>query len=339
MNMVNIYLRSKGGLFHGWGHVMRSLTVARYLKKSDKSIKIFMAVEGGTVIKEFMDKQDIKCFVFDEHGSIFREREVIRDFSPNIIIVDMLDVPKHLLTLYGESSDKLVIFNDLGRNYTDGDILICPQILSAYPQRKNNQKQLNGTDYFILSEKVRKAATLHRDISPKAESLLIVMGGCINLQVFEKIIQVVKGILYLNLKIFFILGYEYNFNLSHYSYLESGGVKFITGTDNIGEWMAKSDMAFASSGYVKYELAAIGIPSILVSIVEHQEELAKCFVEKGQCAEYVGNIINLNAKDTATAIRNLAKDQEKRKTMSESGRRLVDYNGLERIKRELFMGG
>jgi spore coat polysaccharide biosynthesis predicted glycosyltransferase SpsG len=336
-NVVNIYLRSKGGLFHGWGHVIRSLTVARYLKKSDKSIKIFMAVEGGTVIKEFMDKQDIKCFVFDEHSSIFREREEIRDFSPNIIIVDMLDVPEYLLTLYEESSDKLVIFNDLGRNYNNGDILICPQILSAYPQRKNNQKQLNGTDYFVISEGIEKNRYRPEGIPVNAKSLLIIMGGCIQQVVFKKLIEVVEKLRNLNLEIYFSLGFDNDVDMNCYRQLESHGVYFIKGTDNIGEFMTKADVAISSSGYVKYELAATGTPSILVSVVEHQDELAKAFVEKSNCAEYLGNIIELEVAAIANSVINLIKDKERRRDMAKAGQGLIDGNALERIKQEILV--
>jgi len=336
-NRIKIYLRSKGGLSYGWGHVIRSLTLANYLYTSNKSVELHCAVEGDNIINEFMLKQKVPFHCMNAGVSIKDEERHLKGIEPDVIVVDMLKVPMGLLSIYRRYCQKLIIFNDLGLDYEIGDIIINPQLLSSYPVQRNGKKYLNGIDYFVLSERVQKAASQHRDISFKAESLLIVMGGCINLQIFEKIIQVIEGILCLNLKIFFILGYEYNFNLSHYRCLESGGVKFITGTDNIGEWMAMSDMAFASSGYVKYELAAIGVPSVLVSIIEHQEELAKCFVEKGQCAEYVGDIRYLDIEKLTVTIKRLVNDHEKRKEMSINGRLLIDCKALKRIENEMVL--
>ena len=334
---MKIYIRSKGGLSYGWGHVVRSLTLSCYLNKSENSVQVLCAVEGDNAIKKFISKQKVPFLYMNVGISIKDEGHHLKEFKPDVIVVDMLEVPTELLSIFRKHCEKLAIFNDLGLDYGIGDIIISPQLLSTYTVQRNGQKHLNGTDYFIVSEKMQKAASLHRDISPKAESLLIVMGGCIDLQIFEKIIQVINGILHLNLKIYFILGYEYNFNLSNFRYLESRGVKFVSGTDNIGEWMAIADMAFASSGYVKYELAAIGVPSILVSIVDHQEVLAESFVEKGQCAEYIGDIRYLDIVKLTEAINKLVHNHDKRKEMSENGKQLIDGKALDRIENEITL--
>lgn len=334
---TKVYLRSKGGLSHGWGHVIRSHILANFLNRSYRSIEVLMAVEGDFAIRAFLSKQEVPFILLHENIPINDEELKITRFDPDVIVVDMLEVSDQLLSLYSWHCTRLAVFNDMGRDYTIGNIIIIPQILDNYPEKHEGQKHLLGTDYFIISEDILKARSkVKYDRSDVKIRLLIIMGGCIHQCVFEQIIKVIENLSDLDLRIDFILGYDHEINLEDYRHIESLGVTFITGAIQLGELMSKADLALASSGYVKYELAASGVPSILVSIVDHQEELARAFVKNVEYAQYLGDIREVDVKEVANAIKSLALNHKRREVMAHKSRQLIDGKALERIARELL---
>ena len=140
----------------------------------------------------------------------------------------------------------------------------------------------------------------------------------------------------LELAVDFVVGYDLDVDIEQYRGWEEKGVRFIPGSEKIGDLMAGADLALASSGYVKYELAALGVPTILVSVVDHQEVLGRFFAQKGKCAEYVGPILETPSEEIAESIRKMAGDWGRRRSLAKVGRKLVDGLALERIKENIL---
>ncbi len=340
--MLKIYARSRGGLAHGWGHVVRSLALTRALHTHCPAAEVLMAVEGDRAVSRFLEQQqDVQSRVFAEGRSgTAVEQRLLERFCPDVIAVDMLQVPEQLQRLYTGRCKRLAFFNDMGHAYSAGDIIVTPQLLHAYPQPCRGQRHLNGTDYFIVPDTVAAMLPKCRDRAAPAQvsSLLMVMGGCINRPVFEKLVLVIRQLQDMRFAIPFVLGYDHDIELQHYDELKAYGVRFVAGTDKLGLLMAEADMALASSGYVKYELAAVGTPAVLVSVVDHQDTLARAFVATGGCAEYAGDLLQAEPQAVARAVRRLAEDHERRQTLSAAGKKLVDGRAAERIVQELTTG-
>lgn len=339
MKKVRIYFRLKGGLLHGWGHIIRSSILSRHFSESRVPTQAMMAVEGTSTVESFMRTQGAPFIMLKGRSSLKEEERALNNYRPDIIIVDMLKAPQKLLSLYRRHCGKLVIFNDLGLDYRLGDVVITPQLLSAYPRDRKGQIHLNGPRYFILSEDILKArAKIASRVSVgRARSLIIIMGGCTERRIFECMKRVVENIALPDLKISFVLGYENNVPRQAYRDLNARGVRFISGVDAMGKLMSGADMALASSGYVKYELAALGVPSLLLSVIRHQKKLVKTFVKETKCAEYLGGIHETDPINLAERIRGLAADRQKRREMGMRGRRLVDGKALDRIAKELLL--
>jgi spore coat polysaccharide biosynthesis predicted glycosyltransferase SpsG len=311
--------------------------MAQYLNNGAKKYEILMGVEGDIAVERFLSEKKVSFSITSIDAIAEKEQDSLNEFLPDIIIVDMLEPSDKLLSRYKKYCNKLVLFNDLGRDYSIGDVIISPQLLQAYPKKINEQRHLNGPDYFILSDNIinlKKRAGInqaYQDVS----TLLVVMGGCINKRVFERVIKVIHKVIEINIKVNFIIGYDSDIDLYSYDYLKERGVTFVEGTENIGEFMAEADLALASSGYVKYELAALGTPALLVSVVDHQDMLGSVFAQKSGAAEYIGNILNIELKELVDAVKRLIFNESKRREMSEAGLRLMDGDALRRIESEI----
>ncbi|MFN5862359.1 MAG: glycosyltransferase, partial [Pseudanabaena sp.] len=99
---------------------------------------------------------------------------------------------------------------------------------------------------------------------------------------------------------------------------------------NMDELMAWADIAIAAGGSTNWELAFMGLPSIVITIADNQKAIAAELDRQGA-------IINLGWHQDVTieqiglVLRELIGDRPKRETMSKKGRELVDGNGAKRV--------
>lgn len=324
------YLRSKGGMSYGWGHVIRSIALGQHLK--ERTIDVLLGVDGDEGVSRFLGSVKLPHFRITSRED---EGKRLAAFSPDLVIVDMLEVPADLASSMRATCRGLALFNDLSLDYQQADLTISPQILAEYSPPRDPQVQLKGPDYFIVSERMLS----HRPLAPRPAGsgrCLVVLGGCMHREHFDLLVSTFRLVKDLRLRFDVVLGFDHDIDLSAYDDLDSIGVRAIPGTDDLGRLMAASDFAIGASGYVKYEFAALGLPSLLVSIVDHQEPLGRIFAERSGSAEFVGDIRSLEPETLATAIRRLARDDQGRATMSSAGLDLVDGRALQRIATALL---
>ena len=89
--------------------------------------------------------------------------------------------------------------------------------------------------------------------------------------------------------------------------------------------------AIAAGGYVKLELAAAGTPALLVSIVDHQAQLAEVFSRRSSSARYLGPIEDVSPEFVLGSLKELQADQDLHQSMSRAGMNFVDGDGADRI--------
>lgn len=94
--------------------------------------------------------------------------------------------------------------------------------------------------------------------------------------------------------------------------------------------MAQADLAIASFGVTAYELAARGVPSILLSISADHAESASIFTEAGMAVS-LGIVDDVSETKITDTVRIMLNDEPKRSAMSMNSRKLVDGCGGKRI--------
>jgi spore coat polysaccharide biosynthesis protein SpsF len=99
--------------------------------------------------------------------------------------------------------------------------------------------------------------------------------------------------------------------------------------------MNQADLAVASFGVTAYELAAMGVPSILLCLTEDHAESASAFA-KAEIAVSLGLHQHVTEDGLAEAVRALLSDASRRGRARERGMSLVDGHGAERVARVLM---
>jgi spore coat polysaccharide biosynthesis predicted glycosyltransferase SpsG len=109
-----------------------------------------------------------------------------------------------------------------------------------------------------------------------------------------------------------------------------GYLRLMTGVADMPAVMAWADIALAAGGSTCWELAFMGLPSIVTVLAENQAASTQRLHEGG-AALSLGRAPDCRPDDLARTLDGLIRDPQRRRLMSESGRALVDGRGAERV--------
>jgi spore coat polysaccharide biosynthesis protein SpsF len=180
------------------------------------------------------------------------------------------------------------------------------------------------------------AKVRHVGIRRDIENILVTMGGSDSEGITLKVLSALNECeLSVNLKV--IVGGLSNISdgaiensLSNFK----GSFSIVRNTNNMGEIMARSDIAIINSGLTKYELAAVGVPSIVISNNEYHSQLMEDFAAHGSVL-HLGCVERIKETDIRESLMYLINDFERRQYMSNAGKFLIDGHGTERIFLEI----
>ncbi len=99
---------------------------------------------------------------------------------------------------------------------------------------------------------------------------------------------------------------------------------------NMPEVMAWADLAIAAGGSTNWELAFLGLPSMIITVAENQSAIAQQLGKMGITVS-LGWYHHLTINQLNATIAKLLSDQKQRQQMSEKGRQLVDGFGSQRV--------
>lgn len=103
--------------------------------------------------------------------------------------------------------------------------------------------------------------------------------------------------------------------------------------DALADLAAGTDAAVTTGGDTMYEFSALGLPSVVVPILDKMDENAAVLEEAG-AVRRLPRLDHLSARDLAGALQDLD-DPGTRRDMAQAGREAVDGEGARRISREL----
>lgn len=207
------------------------------------------------------------------------------------------------------------------------DMIVVPYAAAADELKTNTT--LIGPEYAILSEPY--ANIKKRRFNRTPTNILITMGGSDPEHLTPKILHALE-ILTKKFCVKVVVGPYFSdsqiYKIEQSKECSKHEVELVLNESCLVDKMLWADLVVASSGLVKYELAATGTPSILISIDEEHNTVNKSFAKmSGQ----VDLGVTKRSSDIGNAIADLLNDNEKRKRMTSLGQKLVDGKGVERI--------
>ena len=184
---------------------------------------------------------------------------------------------------------------------------------------------LIGPRYALLRSEFERWRGWQRPIAPDARRVLVTLGGGDAGDVTDMVTDELEEFPEFEVRI--ILG------AGHHRYPDARrvapreGTRYLRDVSTMAEHMAWADVAISGSGTTAWELAFMGLPSLLLTLAPNQGGIALA-LSRLQVAESVGAPARGALVD---ALRRLVPDVGRRTLMSVSGRKLVDGEGARRV--------
>jgi CMP-N-acetylneuraminic acid synthetase/spore coat polysaccharide biosynthesis predicted glycosyltransferase SpsG len=182
--------------------------------------------------------------------------------KPELVINDILDTDADYVITLKKAGIRVVNFEDMGLGAEVADLVIN----ALYPHQIPSEHIRVGPDYFCLRDEF-----LHAPAPPpvdKVKRVLISFGGVDEGNLTARVLQSVgAGLLAAGISIDVVIGFGYRWlpELKKLiSSFNSGRISLVVSTRRISKYMSGADLAVTSGGRTVLELAAIGVPTLVI---------------------------------------------------------------------------
>ncbi|WP_103668828.1 UDP-2,4-diacetamido-2,4,6-trideoxy-beta-L-altropyranose hydrolase [Pseudanabaena sp. BC1403] len=336
---MNIIVRADASAQIGTGHVMRCLALSQtwrvlggqaifMLANKSPSLEARLRFEGMEVV-----------YLSGEAGSNEDAQQTLdlcQQFSAQWIILDGYHFGAAYQKAIKNFDVSLLFFDDNGHAdhyYAD---LILNQNISAkidlYQSREPYTQLLLGTQYVLLRKEFLSWKNWQRVINPIASKILVTLGGSDPDNVTLKVIQALQIVKSNNLEVIVVVGGSN----PHYEKLQAEVAKSRTlitlqrNVSNMPELMAWADIAIAAGGSTNWELAFMGLPSLVITVADNQKESIAELDRQGVITN-LGWHQDLSIEWISFTLQKLICDRLNQKKMSQQGQQIVDGEGVMRI--------
>jgi UDP-2,4-diacetamido-2,4,6-trideoxy-beta-L-altropyranose hydrolase len=195
---------------------------------------------------------------------------------------------------------------------------------------------LLGSRYALLRQEFLAWRGWQREIPDVAHKVLVTMGGGDPDNVTLKVIHALEQVDVDGLEAVVVVGGSN----PHFQKLESAvhdlkvPVRLVQNVANMPELMAWADVAVTAGGSTCWELAFMGLPSVVLILAVNQRIIAEILDGDGFAVNLSWHTLR-EAGDVAHQLRAIILSSEKRESMSYCGRQFVDGGGPMRVIRQL----
>jgi spore coat polysaccharide biosynthesis predicted glycosyltransferase SpsG/RimJ/RimL family protein N-acetyltransferase len=252
------------------------------------------------------------------------------------IVVDSYACDAEYLQQVAESGTRLLIFDDEGRgNHGAASLVLRPWLMTSTPAAKC----LDGPRYALLRKEFAAAVEAAREIPAQARKYLLTLGGGDPDNWTGKLLEALGGAdspLPADGELVVVIGAcnPHGESLAEQLRRLPCRARLERATREMARLLAWADIGISASGSVCWEMCALGLPALVLPLNDNQLPIARGLAAAG-AALNLGPARDFAAGSLLEALRSLAGNQDVRRAMSASGRRLVDARGAMRVVTEL----
>ena len=356
-----LIIRADANTRIGTGHVMRCIALAQAWQE-----------RGGAVIfLSYCDNEALQQRIIDEgfdfipiekpHPDPYdlnRTLEILGQFKiqnskfKTWVVIDGYHFTPDYQKAIRENGYKLLVIDDMAHlNHYHADILLNQNIHASSLQYSCDRDtvKLLGCEYILLRREFLKYKDWRREIPDKAKKILVTMGGSDPDNVTLKVINALNSLNDPALEVKVVAGpsnpnKEILINAMRHVYpVESEGhstgasctMCLVQNVKGMSELMAWADVAVSAGGSTCWEMAFMGLPSLIITVADNQAGIAEG-LDKASAAIDSGWHENISIKQCVQALKEILQDKNKRSCFSEQGQNLVNGKGRQKIIRAML---
>jgi UDP-2,4-diacetamido-2,4,6-trideoxy-beta-L-altropyranose hydrolase len=279
--MVNILVRCNAGEKYGMGHLARSLSICKELIEDGYRFIFLIKSDRQSVVEEYLRKFNINSSIFwiKDSSPILKDLEYIlklyRKNNCKFLILDHYNISVNYQKIILSNEINWLQFDSYANQKMYADI-----VLHASPGadiEKYEKLRARKETLFLLGPKfaaidsnfgkLRKKVKIRR----KIKKIFLCFGGIDPRGITIKIIQLINKEI-LNKFMLFIAINSRSSQIKHLkeTVKELDNIKLLIDEVNIASYMAECDLALISSGVLSYEATCLGLPLVVITILDNQ---------------------------------------------------------------------
>lgn len=337
MTRPHLLIRADASSEIGIGHVMRCLALAQAWGDRGGDVTfVCHELPEGLLPRLHQERINIAS-VEAEQGSLEDARwtaELAATWASFAVVLDGYSFGAEYQQVVRSSGSCLVVVDDYGQIGSYAASIILDQNLGSeprlYEKRDPQSLLLLGADYVLLRRDVVQSRRA-RDFGETADRVLVTCGGADPVGLTGRLLESLGRLRQPLLNVRVVLGpaaagipEDVVNGFPHQ--LEVLGTQ-----ESLAPLMSWADLAVAAAGSTVWELAYLGLPSLLISVAPNQRPAAAQLQRAGFAVD-LGKAGDSGLEERLTeALHELIGDAGRRSAMSSAGARVVDGLGAGRV--------
>jgi UDP-2,4-diacetamido-2,4,6-trideoxy-beta-L-altropyranose hydrolase len=323
----------------GTGHVMRCLALAQAWQDAGGRVVFLMAMETPALEARLRSEGMEVIHLPVQPGSTddaIRTADFAHQVGADWVVVDGYHFGADYQRIIKDSGLRLLFIDDNGHaGHYSADLVLNQNIHAhegLYPNKEPYTRLLLGTRYVLLRREFLKWRGWKREIPEVARKVLVTMGGSDPDNVTLKVVQALQQVDMDGLEATVVVGGSN----PHYEELQSAvqdsrfPIRLESNVVDMPELMAWADVAVSAGGSTSWELAFMGVPTLVVILASNQRPIAERLDAVG-VAINLGWCADVSPPEMARVFMELMRTLTTRTQMAQRGQELVDGEGAARV--------
>jgi UDP-2,4-diacetamido-2,4,6-trideoxy-beta-L-altropyranose hydrolase len=343
--MRRLLIRADASRNIGSGHVMRCLALAQEWKSNGGSATFLSYTESDS-LREQIEAAGIDFLALEQPhpypADLQTMSSLLRNQSFSHVALDGYNFDPIYQEAVRALGCRTLLIDDYAHQPAYRTDILLNQNLGANTLTYHCDPEtvlLLGPTYALLRPEFMIWRGWHREIPAVAQKILITMGGSDPDNVTLKVMQALRQSNVDGLEALVIVGA----NNPHCQQLEAEArclsdkehtdhlsIKLVRNPANMPELMAWADVAVSASGSTCWEMAFMGLPSILLILADNQRIIA-AESDKAQTAINLGRFEQATPIQLGNSLTELCHDYDRRLSLCRNGRQLIDGDGSRRV--------
>ncbi len=283
---------------------------------------------------EKIKKEGFRVYAVQKSSDIEDTSDILEKEKPDWVVLDGYHFGPEYQRAIKASGYKLLVIDDYAHlEHYYADIILNQNYGSEKFSYNAGQhtRFLLGSQYVLLRREFLHYSNYERQIPDVAKKVLITMGGGDSENNTLKVIRSVN-LIDTPLDVRVIIGASN----PHYALIKQKAegcrhnIEILLDVKDMASLMAWADVAVSSGGTTTWELAFMGLPSMLCIVADNQEYAVNA-LGKDRVFYSIGWIKDQTDKEIADALSSLVRNKSLRYKMHEKMIEVVDGNGVERV--------
>jgi UDP-2,4-diacetamido-2,4,6-trideoxy-beta-L-altropyranose hydrolase len=334
-----LLIRADGDEQMGTGHVMRTLALAQAWQDTGGGVRYAMSTPSPGIVKR-LNAESVEIDAVQaapgSDGDARQTIELARRQNADWIVVDGYQFSGNYQRLIKESGLRLLFLDDYGHaDHYWADVVLNQNLHASenlYLSREPHTRLLLGVRFTLLRREFLEWRDWRREIPNLATKVLLSVGGGDPDNVTLRMMEALERIDDSNIEAVVLAGATNK----HFAALQAAAkgspakIRLESNTRDMPSLMAWADAALGAAGSTSWERSFMGLPSLVVVLAPNQEPIARELAAAGAAGD-LGSHDRLDVGGLANRLSSLLQSPSERRRMSETGRRLIDGDGVRRV--------